>query len=391
MILEELYGELLNCIKETTDIDEIIKILNDRERLSNFTIVESDQEIDDFLKEREENEENKKLFFSVIQKIKIENSIEKISDDVENDEIQKNRDRIRSLFGNILEPDSIIFNEQLVSINYALGDNSRLNSKLKEIEKWEEDNVRETIADKLGVPIERIVFINSVSSYIEFISDFSESTYVSRGQKDCSFELKPSLYRIYENSYAGHSSDYEEAFRQKILFYDGSTENKEVEEIRAYGQHFGLPTNYLDFTEAHLISLLFAVEEYDYIDNHSIVYFVDSRSYNRETIKEDRKLIDFSDEELKRTVEKQGRDKSYFIKVGNCNERIHFQKGCFLKVEQNDDLRLMYEKYTRVAVIDKNSKESILMELFKLGITFENIYPDKDNMVKTIRFIKEHM
>lgn len=391
MKLEELYGELLNCIKETTDIDEIMKILNDRERLSNFTIVESDQEIDDFLKEREENEENKKLFFSVIQKIKIENSIEKISDDVENDEIQKNRDRIRNLFGNILEPDSIIFNEQLVSINYALGDNSRLNSKLKEIEKWEEDNVRETIADKLGVPIERIVFINSVSSYIEFISDFSESTYVSRGQKDCSFELKPSLYRIYENSYAGHSSDYEEAFRQKILFYDGSTENKKEEEIRAYGQHFGLPTNYLDFTEAHLISLLFAVEEYDYVDNHSIVYFVDSRSYNRETIKEDRKLIDFSDEELKRTVEKQGRDKSYFIKVGNCNERIHFQKGCFLKVEQNDDLRLMYEKYTRVAVIDKNSKESILMELFKLGITFENIYPDKDNMVKTIRFIKEHM
>lgn len=42
MILEELYGELLNCIEETTDIDEIMKILNDRERLSNFTIVESD-------------------------------------------------------------------------------------------------------------------------------------------------------------------------------------------------------------------------------------------------------------------------------------------------------------------------------------------------------------
>lgn len=63
MILEELYGELLNCIKETTDIDEIIKILNDRERLSNFTIVESDQEIDDFLKEREENEEIRNYFF----------------------------------------------------------------------------------------------------------------------------------------------------------------------------------------------------------------------------------------------------------------------------------------------------------------------------------------
>ena len=77
--------------------------------------------------------------------------------------------------------------------------------------------------------------------------------------------------------------------------------------------------------------------------------------------------------------------------MGNCNERIHFQKGCFLKVEQNDDLKSMYEKYTKIAIIDKNCKETILKELFKLGITFENIYPDKDNMVKTIRFLKEHM
>ena len=77
--------------------------------------------------------------------------------------------------------------------------------------------------------------------------------------------------------------------------------------------------------------------------------------------------------------------------MGNCNDRIHFQKGCFLKVEQNDDLKSMYEKYTKIAIIDKNCKETILKELFKLGITFENIYPDKDNMVKTIRFLKEHM
>lgn len=51
----------------------------------------------------------------------------------------------------------------------------------------------------------------------------------------------------------------------------------------------------------------------------------------------------------------------------------------------------MLTKYTKIAIIDKNHKEDILKELFKLGITFENIYPDKDNMVKTIRFIKEHM
>ena len=44
-----------------------------------------------------------------------------------------------------------------------------------------------------------------------------------------------------------------------------------------------------------------------------------------------------------------------------------------------------------IAIIDKDFKESILKELFKMGITFENIYPDKDNMVRTIKFVKEHM
>lgn len=90
-------------------------------------------------------------------------------------------------------------------------------------------------------------------------------------------------------------------------------------------------------------------------------------------------------------MQRQYGDKSYFIRIGNCNERIHFQKGCFLKVELGDLFDKMFEEHTKIAILDKNSKETILKELFKLGITFENIYPDKDNMVKTIRFIKEHM
>ena len=140
-----------------------------------------------------------------------------------------------------------------------------------------------------------------------------------------------------------------------------------------------------------MISLLFAVEDFEYTDNHSIVYFVDALSYNRDNVKAERKLVDFSDDEMKASLERENSDKSYFIRVGNCNERIHFQKGCFLRVEHRDTLDRMFEKYTKIAIIDKDCKENILKELFKLGITFENIYPDKDNMVRTIKFIKEHM
>ncbi len=203
--------------------------------------------------------------------------------------------------------------------------------------------------------------------------------------------MKPSLHRIYSDNYKSHASDYEDRFRQKILFYDEGTNIKNAEELRAYGQHFGLPTNYLDFTEAHLISLLFSVEDYNYSDNHAIVFFVDALSHNKETIRNEIKLVDFSNEEIRNTVEKSFSDKSYFIKVGNSNERIHFQKGCFLKVEPNDKLDAMLEKNTKIAVVDKDSKKRILTELFNLGITFENIYPDKDNMVNTIKFNKANI
>ena len=179
--------------------------------------------------------------------------------------------------------------------------------------------------------------------------------------------------------------------KKEAANYKKDVEKKNAEELRAYGQHYGLPTNYLDFTEAHLISLLFAVEDFEYTDNHSIVYFVDALSYNRDNVKAERKLVDFSDDEMKASLEREYSDKSYFIRVGNCNERIHFQKGCFLRVEHRDTLDRMFEKYTKIAIIDKDCKENILKELFKLGITFENIYPDKDNMVRTIKFIKEHM
>ena len=147
-----------------------------------------------------------------------------------------------------------------------------------DIGKWNRDNVTDTISQQTGVPVENIAIIDSVSSYIEFIDTFEDSNYVSRGQKDCTYKLEPSLHRIYTDGYIGHSFQYESAFRQRVLYYDDTTEKKNDEELRAYGQHYGLPTNYLDFTEAHLISLLFAVEDYEYIDNHSIVFFVDALS-----------------------------------------------------------------------------------------------------------------
>lgn len=390
-MLDILYDLLIEVTGQQSNVDLILQNPQIDAFRSENVIQHTEQEIDDFINTKNISKEKKELIVSAIRKIKAEQFINNIDSSVESQEDTKVTEILNDIFSDIAEPADVSIENNYVTIRIPFDQESKLMKKVKNIEMWSKENVRETVSSYIGVPLDNIILIDSVNAYIDFISEFEENNYVSRGQKDCTYKLVPSLHRLYEEGYVGHASKYESTFRQKIIYYDDTIEKKNDEEIRAYGQHFGLPTNYLDFTEAHLISLLFAVEEYDYMENHSIVYFVDAKSYNQDRIKTEEKLVDFSDENLRESIQKKYSDKSFFIRVGNCNERIHFQKGCFLKVEPGDSLEQMLTKYTKIAIIDKNHKEDILKELFKLGITFENIYPDKDNMVKTIRFIKEHM
>ncbi|RXJ02243.1 FRG domain-containing protein [Anaerobacillus alkaliphilus] len=260
--------------------------------------------------------------------------------------------------------------------------------------EWSESVVEQTLAEKYLIEDKsNITLINSLGDYTRFIHELeskSVNSYVSRGQKDCSYELVPSIYRIYEKKQDVHAKGYEHTFRQKIAHYEKGTEERSIEELRAEGQHYGLPTEYLDFTEAHIISLLFAIEDYKYTRNHSIVFFVDSTAFNKETIGREEKLINLQDAS-ERNYLKDYISCSYFIKVPNINERIHFQKGCFLRLSSHDymgnpDFLSDLKDKVAIAVINKNCKEDILKELFSLGINFESIYPDKDNLVKSIRF-----
>lgn len=268
-----------------------------------------------------------------------------------------------------------------------------VNNKREEKEKWKDYNVIGTVSSLIGIEETNMDYISNLSDYIDFVSKLNPAeNYVSRGQKNCTFELLPSLHRRHEKDYEIHADKYESAFKQKIIYYDREIKGISNEELRAEGQHFGLPTEYLDFTEAHLISLLFAIEDYEYTEQHSIVYFINSFDYNVDTVSLREKLVNFSDLNVVKTVSMYS-SRSYFIKLGNSNERIHFQKGCFLKVSNQDkeEFKEKLMKYGKAVIINKDSKKTILKELFNLGITFENIYPDKDNVVKSIRFHYEEM
>lgn len=297
---------------------------------------------------------------------------------------------------------------KLLDMNFEITDGyinidiNELSNKIDEENRnniWDENIVEQTLAEKFSIEDKANVrLINSLSDYTQFIYELESrmpNSLVSRGQKDCGYDLVPSIYRIHKKKQDVHAKGYEQTFRQRIAHYLNDTRERSLEELRAEGQHYGLPTEYLDFTEAHIISLLFATEEYTYKDNHSIVFFIDSTAFNKSSVNKEEKLINLQLESEK-TYLKDYSSCSYFIKVPNINERIHFQKGCFLRISQQDyqdnkDFIENLKDKCGIAIINKECKEDILKELFSLGITFESIYPDKDNLVKSIRFSYEIM
>jgi FRG domain protein len=300
---------------------------------------------------------------------------------------------IKDIFDSIIDIDDLRLEQDSITLKIDFSDQSKLKEKVINIKKWKIDPI-ESLSTKLGVNTSDITLVKSVQEYIEFINGFNDTNYVSRGQKNCTYDLLPSLYRIYKDHYSNHISKYLDIFKNKGIHYDRTITVNSYEENLAYAQHFGLPTNYLDFTEAHLVSLLFAVEDYNSTEQHSIVYFVNALNWNKNHIKEETKLVDFSNKEEVKLKKDKHNDNSFFISVGNNNDRIHFQKGCFLKFSESSykkEIPEMLKEYTKIALIDKESKTEILKELFKLGITFEYIYPDLDNMIKTIKFLKENM
>ncbi|NQJ72749.1 FRG domain-containing protein [Streptococcus suis] len=303
-------------------------------------------------------------------------------------------------FESILGMNNFTVSKTNDKISLVLDSDEKLYESIEEKHKWTTDRMVESFSKRFEFPEEKIKVVNSLSDYIKFISEVAEEmddigleSFVSRGQKDCSFPLLPSLMRrkSKQTKISKLEKDLQTRFQTKISYYDNTVlsrvENRteiSSELILTYGQHFGLPTRYLDFTESHLLALLFALEEYDH-SNPAVVYLINAKSYNYKTTGEEKKFIEVNSSKTS--------DDSYFIKPHDTNKRVHFQNGCFLKCsnnfnEDNEDYRELFN-HASVVLIDSAYKKQILIEMFNMGITFESIYPDIDNVVKNIKFKEE--
>lgn len=218
-----------------------------------------------------------------------------------------------------------------------------------------------------GMQKDNIKVISSLMDYVEFVHGL-DLGYLSRGEENCDWPLLPSALRTEKGGGRIYSdTDIQEMvneFRKTLAYYDKSYSNsKNKLEIMAYAQHFSIPTNLIDFTESHLISLLFALEEYK-SNLCGIVYFVDAKNFNMQRCGKST-IPNCSDQ--KELCD--GGASSIFIKSDNVNERIHFQKGYFLKTPNNydkADVITEIKDFCKVVLIPSDSKYDVLQDLFKL-------------------------
>lgn len=214
----EIVKELVKYL-ESNDASDADVSLNEIEKAVAGDLSElikySDDDIKDSIEELIENKEYQQRAKDIINRIKMEQSIKKYADENETEKRDEEKSYLLELFSEVAAPDEIIIDNGKVKLEYSYCDSDELRKKVNGIRKWKIDNARETISKELGIPIENITVIKSVSEYVEFIASLDcEYNYVSRGQKDCTFELKPSLHRIYSGEYAIHSAILETEFKR---------------------------------------------------------------------------------------------------------------------------------------------------------------------------------
>ena len=233
-----------------------------------------------------------------------------------------------------------------------------------------------------------IVKIKTLSEYMEFVEDLDKNFCLSRGQTK-EYSLLPSGLRLDENKKRKYSKKllcyYLDEF--KINSYNYIEKPGDIIndiEWMIYAQHYGLPTYLLDFSRAHIISLMFSVEDAFRLVNdenisNSEVYFLNPYELNRKFAKYSDVITTF--DKIPLSV-----DGPIAIQARKMNHRINAQNGLFVKFEDGDEPleTISDDGILKKIIIEPDNKRKILTSIFNMGIGFSHLYPELSYVVKDI-------
>lgn len=236
--------------------------------------------------------------------------------------------------------------------------------------------------------------IHTLSQYVEYVEKLSKDFSVSRGHSKESYLLLPGALRVDKNGKRKYSkrniSYFMNTFKENSHSYlRNPFDIKNDIEWMAMAQHYGLPTRLLDFTDSHIISLLFAVENAFYEEDgekeDAVVWFMNPMRLNFINA---RNANYINVDEVTGASGLDNHDGPVAIKCRKLNERINAQSGLFVYFSDSDKKLEDYnddeESLLKKVVIDKDDKKDILASLYSMGINQTKLYPELVSVVKDI-------
>ncbi len=247
--------------------------------------------------------------------------------------------------------------------------------------------------------VDEEVYISKLSDFMEYVENLEEGFIMSRGQS-APYKLLPSAMRedatgnriISKRTVQYYLDEF------KINSYQFMNRPWDINsdlEWMIYAQHYGIPTNLLDFSKSHIISLLFAVEKAFETENHDdgVVFFLNPFRLNNKHVRRS-EIITTIDNTMPTS------DGPYVIQGRKLNIRIQAQDGLFVKFDDSDKNldSLVDESILKKILIKQSDKKQILSSIFTMGLGFSSIYPELSYVSKDILmrknvndFIKEEL